>query len=308
MTFDRPVCSAIAVITLLIALCGPTSAQSRLATVIPELTATAPSARQAGSACVLRNHGDTLVSFYSGIIASDRYATYINPARCAGLPDFPFQVQSIAVTLYDVLGSNWPVEVDVEIWYPAGADSCSGPGSLVCSRRVQLTKPVFAPPNVGTINLSSLCCVSRPFFVALRYTGGSPAPFPSVLFDNRMPGNGCVNWGYAQGFGWDKWPDYWSPPIPGNMVVWVNGESNAAICAASGCCSGIRGNVDGDPGDVVDGSDLGALVEYIFFTGTLSTCAEENNVDGDPGNVVDGSDLQAMVDFVFFDFPMAFCP
>lgn len=68
----------------------------------------------------------------------------------------------------------------------------------------------------------------------------------------------------------------------------------------TGCCTGATGNLDADPGDLCDPSDLQAIVDYIFFNVALpSTCAEENDLTGDA--VTDPSDLQFLVDYIFFN-------
>ncbi|MEW6051556.1 MAG: hypothetical protein AB1644_10900 [Candidatus Zixiibacteriota bacterium] len=63
------------------------------------------------------------------------------------------------------------------------------------------------------------------------------------------------------------------------------------------CCTGTTGNVDGDPADIVDISDLSAMVDYLFFGGAISPCFEENDVD--TSGAIDISDLQMLIDFLF---------
>ncbi len=65
------------------------------------------------------------------------------------------------------------------------------------------------------------------------------------------------------------------------------------------CCIGDRGNVDNDPGDQVDISDLVFIVDFIFTGGAAPECDLEANVDGDPGENIDISDLVYIVDFIF---------
>jgi len=74
------------------------------------------------------------------------------------------------------------------------------------------------------------------------------------------------------------------------------------------CCMGaIRGNVDMDPGDVIDISDLVFLVDYMFTGGPPPTCAEEANIDGsccasgssESLSDIDISDLVYLVDYMF---------
>lgn len=83
-----------------------------------------------------------------------------------------------------------------------------------------------------------------------------------------------------------------------------------------GCCMGeIRGNVDNDPGDVIDISDLVFLVDYMFTGGPAPTCWEEANIDGsgdgppDGSEDIDISDLVYLVDFMFNGGPAPLpCP
>jgi hypothetical protein len=72
------------------------------------------------------------------------------------------------------------------------------------------------------------------------------------------------------------------------------------------CCIGLTGNIDGDPSDIVDISDLSAMVDYLFFSGTISGCPNENDVDASAS--VDISDLSIVVDFLFFGGTLPTCP
>jgi hypothetical protein len=72
------------------------------------------------------------------------------------------------------------------------------------------------------------------------------------------------------------------------------------------CCVGRTGNVDGDPEDIVDISDLSAMVDYLFFSLPISACPAENDVD--TSGSVDISDLTVLVDFLFFGATLPSCP
>jgi hypothetical protein len=67
--------------------------------------------------------------------------------------------------------------------------------------------------------------------------------------------------------------------------------------ACESCCKGTTGNVDGDVNDVVDISDLTAVVDFLFHSGTISSCFEENDVDR--SGAIDISDLSMVVDYLF---------
>lgn len=74
----------------------------------------------------------------------------------------------------------------------------------------------------------------------------------------------------------------------------------------SSCCIGVTGNVNGDAEEIVDISDLMAMVDFLFLEGELSMCPEENNVDRQPS--IDIGDLMALVDFLFLEYDLPACP
>ncbi|MBI5266828.1 MAG: thrombospondin type 3 repeat-containing protein [candidate division Zixibacteria bacterium] len=72
------------------------------------------------------------------------------------------------------------------------------------------------------------------------------------------------------------------------------------------CCVGATGNVDCDPGDGVDISDLSALIDNLFISFTPLCCPNEANTDGSGGT--DISDLSALIDNLFITFtPLTNC-
>ncbi len=66
-----------------------------------------------------------------------------------------------------------------------------------------------------------------------------------------------------------------------------------------GCCVDITGNVNCDPAEDIDISDLTLLVNHLFVTFEALCCPEEANIDGDPLGGIDISDLTALVNFLF---------
>ena len=74
------------------------------------------------------------------------------------------------------------------------------------------------------------------------------------------------------------------------------------------CCVGTVGNTNGDPGDVVDVSDLTMLINHLFLTFEPLDCMAEGNMSGDASCLVDVSDLTALVNHLFLTFdPMPAC-
>lgn len=76
-----------------------------------------------------------------------------------------------------------------------------------------------------------------------------------------------------------------------------------------GCCSGTRGNINGDEQDIVNIADLTYLVAYLFASGPEPPCVEEANVNDDPTETVNIADLTYLVAYLFAGGPApAACP
>jgi glucose/arabinose dehydrogenase len=65
----------------------------------------------------------------------------------------------------------------------------------------------------------------------------------------------------------------------------------------AGCCTGIRGNVNGDAQESIDIADVTYLVAYAFKGGPAPPCPEEGNVDGIGS--IDIADVTYLVSFSF---------
>ncbi|MCB2229508.1 CHRD domain-containing protein [bacterium] len=107
-----------------------------------------------------------------------------------------------------------------------------------------------------------------------------------------------------------------------DALSFMRGELNLTVTSASfpdgeirgqiaesdaiGCCIGVTGNVNNDPGGSVDLSDLIYLVNYLFLGGPGPQCMAAANVTGDNGCSVDLSDLIYLVNFLFLGGPAPF--
>ncbi|MDH3891654.1 MAG: hypothetical protein OEV49_11270 [candidate division Zixibacteria bacterium] len=100
-----------------------------------------------------------------------------------------------------------------------------------------------------------------------------------------------ATWRWSYGF-----PDYNVPPI------W-DGPHCFEIVS---CCQDLPGNVDFDPEDHWNISDLIYLVEFMFEGGLAPPCPAE--ADFYPDGTIDISDLVAMIDYMFTDQYPAACP
>jgi hypothetical protein len=67
------------------------------------------------------------------------------------------------------------------------------------------------------------------------------------------------------------------------------------------CCTGIRGNADGDANDKINISDITYLVSYLFGTpsGPEPPCRPEGNADGDPDEKINILDISYLVNYLF---------
>jgi len=93
------------------------------------------------------------------------------------------------------------------------------------------------------------------------------------------------------------------PEFSGNIVEYNPRPVASEITAT--CCTGIRGNVDGDMLDDVNVADITHLVGYLFKGGPEPPCIDEANVDGivGLGGPVDVSDVTYLVAYLFLSGP-----
>lgn len=116
-----------------------------------------------------------------------------------------------------------------------------------------------------------------------------------------------VTTGGVSSFGEDAKGELYIVYLSAGKVFRIVPDGVPSQCNA-GCCSGTTGNVDADPVDMVDISDLSAMVDYLFFGGTISACGQEANVDASPAGEIDITDLNQLIDFLFFSGSLPFCP
>lgn len=69
------------------------------------------------------------------------------------------------------------------------------------------------------------------------------------------------------------------------------------------CCEGFRGNINSDPFDMIDISDLTYLVNYAFLGGDPPPCVFEGDVNGDGSLTPFILDLTYLVDYMFSGGP-----
>jgi hypothetical protein len=86
--------------------------------------------------------------------------------------------------------------------------------------------------------------------------------------------------------------------VSGNISVIANFAKDA------GCCVNLTGNVDCDPADGTDISDLTALIDNLYIAFTPLCCKEEANIDGSLDGNADISDLTALIDYMYISFTL----
>ena len=89
----------------------------------------------------------------------------------------------------------------------------------------------------------------------------------------------------------------------------ADGRGFLVLTASSvGCCVGSTGNIDCDPTDGADISDLTALIDDLYISFSPLCCPAEANTDGSVDGNIDISDLTALIDYLYISFtPPAAC-
>ncbi|MEE8577025.1 MAG: PKD domain-containing protein, partial [candidate division Zixibacteria bacterium] len=148
---------------------------------------------------------------------------------------------------------------------------------------------------------------TKKFTVVLSTDDATPlevgsGPIMKLSFDINNASGGKTNLIDFSGY------DTHEPLFQGSWLDYPP-ELKSGTVSLAGCCIGMVGNVNNDPGDEVDISDLTALVNYLFVPpNTEPGCLSEANISGDPGCHIDISDLTALVNHLFVTFdPLPDC-
>jgi len=186
------------------------------------------------AACQLTNTDNNVGFYYPGWVAGDRYVDFHNPDDCATPPTYPFEIQSLDLTLYDDGAQTWPCtlavvvfEADLQDTLP---DTCWYPGIEVC-RQVWICEPAtFMYPTVGTITFANPCCVDGPFYIGVEYlgVGVGTVQWPSPLLDLQLVDT-CDVWVDILGTGWvvHHLTGFVGSGYP---LWWVNGDTDSPNC------------------------------------------------------------------------------
>jgi hypothetical protein len=185
--------------------------------------------------CLIQSDDDSPAWYSQRFEAGDGVALYMDPIQC-GLPDpYPFKITDVHFYLYNWTGEDppvWPVEIEVNIRGLSEGDKCNGPGALLSSQ-ISSVPIDSAHPNLIHFDLDSPCCIYEPFFLEIKYTGGTDSPYPSPLMTdpNSNPTDTCDAWYYSEQDGnYHEWYEAWNPPIPGYQIMRITGYTQAIEC------------------------------------------------------------------------------
>lgn len=95
-------------------------------------------------------------------------------------------------------------------------------------------------------------------------------------------------------------------PFPYHCSLHLTMKDTIFVSPPPACCPVNTGNIDCDPGQVVDIADLSSLIDNLFISFAPLCCEKAGNTDGIPG--VDIGDLSRLIDNLFISFaPLAAC-
>jgi hypothetical protein len=187
-----------------------------------------------GSECSMTQGSGVAASYFASWNVDDKVAKYYDPEEYCTSPVYPYRINDVEVALYDFAGAG-SLDVRVGIYLEC-QQPCDGPGT-----KVFLSDPVTVDqfyPGLTLIDLPDTVCLYEPFFVAIEYAGGIPGEIPSVLFDdNSVPIDTCHAWAWYDGYSppWWEWSDFWSAPLPGAPMIYVNGYTGSPACDIPQC-------------------------------------------------------------------------
>lgn len=226
--------------------------------------------------------------------------------------------------------SSWGQAMIAHVWtsdnnpYPLAIDPASGidaNDNLATTRYNDFANFSWLGLRHGTTPLFSSANADQWFcveaHVKLNTPGQSDGIFELWVNDNLEASRNDLDWvGNWSGYGINAvyFENHWNAGSPitqeryfDNIVI----STQRIGCnpnASPGCCVGSTGNVDCDPGSVVDIADLTTLINHLFIDLQPLCCAEEGNIDGDIAGEVVLADLTKLIDHLFISLsPTALC-
>ena len=86
----------------------------------------------------------------------------------------------------------------------------------------------------------------------------------------------------------------------------TNGDGIGDVCES--CCVGVTGNVNCDPEEVIDITDITRLIDYLYLSRGPLCCIEEADVNGSGGEP-DITDITQLIDHLYLSHAaLSNCP
>ncbi len=259
-----------------------------------------PSALGQKTVCQGNWQGSTSVAYLDWLTGLEGYFSYQDPTETGCTNTYPFGVVSIVWPLY----VRQATEIRV---YPAITDfepdslPCTYPGLPIfvgADTIIQLNDTGFTTIEVF---LPDTICVTGPYFAAIVVDTFLDVGLVDIVVDSGMTPRECASF---NDFGHTPNDMITVSGFTDNLKLWSRGVN--APQSQCFCCVGGRGNVDCDPLNQIDISDLSRLIDNLFISFDPLCCVEEANCDADAG--VDISDLSTLIDFLYISFtPLPGC-
>ena len=231
-----------------------------------------------------------------GSISLDHVDGMSEPGRLLAGHPITFHIRLTNSSTFDLLGSTNGFRVyspDGGVWSPIVADTAGIGWSEIFDGGFFFTPRSVTGAGADTVGFGGFALLKP----------GIVAGFDQVVFTIStqidISENGktfCLDSSYYPPAGY--W--FWSHSTNGNSVPNWDGPH---CFVASGCCIGMRGNIDNDPGGATDISDLVYLVDFMFTSGPGPPCFDEADINGDGAPTLDISDLVHLVDYMFTSGP-----
>jgi hypothetical protein len=235
--------------------------------------------------------------YFDGWNVGDRGAIYLDPADCGGGDIYPFRLDTAVAIFFDFAGMG-SVEIRVSVHRALDGDPCNGPGE-----QLYLSPPITITtfhPNWVKIPFPHVVCLEEPFFLDIQYASGTPGLIPSLLMDPE-PIDTCPLWVYYAPFGlWYNFNTFWLPPIPGEFLLRLIGETGVEGCKYSHLYGDA--NCDG----MVNIADVVHLVNYLFIDGPAPCLLRLGDVNCD--EAINIADVVHLVNYLFINGPEACIP
>lgn len=192
----------------------------------------------AEGACQIQYDSGSVAYYFPEFDTGWGFAVYMDPQVCGAQNSYPFKITNVYLYLRDFLHAVWPVEIRVNIRDLKKDTLCFGPGNVLYHQTFSIPidssyDTLGRPMNLSLDSLitpNSANCVDSTFFLEIIYTGGTSAPFPSLLMTTSTDSaESCYDWFFFGG-SYHEWYEAWIPPTPGNPIIRLTGYTHSTDC------------------------------------------------------------------------------